>query len=80
MNSNIEEFIYGVIAITVGIIFTVSLIVGFVFAVRQYERLQCNRLSQTASVATRFDNINGCYVKVNGRFIPRENWRGEYQQ
>lgn len=40
----------------------------------------CNRLQATTGINTRYDLLNGCYVEVNGRFIPQENWRGEYQQ
>lgn len=43
-------------------------------------RLDCNRLETNTGIETRYDLINGCLIKVNDRFVPQDNWRGEYQQ
>ena len=42
------------------------------------ERAECNRIDSNGT-NTEFRAIGGCYVEVNGRLIPKESWRGEYE-
>lgn len=43
-------------------------------------RYSCGKLSQSTGIETRYVLLGGgCLVKVNDRFIPKENWRGEYE-
>lgn len=44
------------------------------------ERAKCNRISSDSNIKTSYRLLGGCYVEVNGRMIPKENWRGEYEQ
>lgn len=44
------------------------------------DRASCNRISSDSRIKTEYRLIGGCYVEVNNRLIPKENWRGEYQQ
>lgn len=60
--------------ITIGII---SLIVAGAYFVA---RAECNRVASDSNIKTSYRFIGGCYVEVNGRMIPKENWRGEYEQ
>lgn len=41
---------------------------------------QCNAI-RINGIESRYQGvIEGCYVKVDGRFIPKDNWRGEYEK
>lgn len=64
--------VIGGIAIFLGVMF------GADYFVSKYS---CNKLEQNTGIETKYVWFGGgCLVKVNDRFIPRENWRGEYQQ
>lgn len=39
--------------------------------------LQCDEVEQTTGRKTQFRLISGCYVQVEGRWIPQDSWRGE---
>lgn len=77
MNKFLENVaIVLIIAILVTLI--VSAIVGLTYGIEKYS---CNRLEANTGIETKYAFIGGgCLVKVNDRYIPRENWRGEYQQ
>ena len=63
-------------------IMIILLVVAFtIWATVSINRFSCGRLSQSTNIETRYSVFGGgCLVKVNDRFIPRENWRGEYEQ
>lgn len=44
------------------------------------ERRQCNSI-RYSGIETQYRGMldGGCFIKVNDRFIPKENWRGEYE-
>ena len=64
-----------------GTVVTVLFIVGLVYMGVKIDTFSCNRLEQTTGIETKYEWLGGgCLIKVNDRFIPQENWRGEYQQ
>lgn len=56
------------------------LLAMFVTGLLGISRYQCNQVGDMSGKPTEYKLIGGCYVEVNGRFIPEENWRGEYEQ
>lgn len=44
------------------------------------DKAGCNRIASDSNINTEYRLIGGCYVEVNGRMIPKDNWRGEYEQ
>lgn len=44
-----------------------------------FDRYLCNRLETNIETETKWDLFNGCFIKVNDRFIPQESWKGEQQ-
>ncbi len=38
---------------------------------------KCDELTDVSNRPTKWKLISGCYVKVEGRWIPRDSWRGE---
>lgn len=62
----------------IGLVLFIVLLFGGVY---QTSKFECNRLETNTGIETKYAFMGGgCLVKVNDRFIPRENWRGEYQQ
>lgn len=43
-------------------------------------KIGCDDLGDNSAVKTKYSWISGCYVHVDGRWIPRDSWRGEYEQ
>jgi hypothetical protein len=37
--------------------------------------LSCSSLRQEAGVQTKYTVLNGCFVKINGKWIPENRWR-----
>ena len=64
------------------LIMIIMLILAFtILADVGVSRFSCGRLSQSTNIETRYSVFGGgCLVKVNDRFIPQENWRGEYEK
>lgn len=64
-----------------GVVITVLFIVLLTGAIYQIDKYSCNKLEKNTGIETKYSFLGGaCLVKVNDRFIPRENWRGEYEQ
>ena len=60
--------LFSVLVLTFGLIYQVG-------------KFSCNKLETNTGIETKYSYFGGgCLVKVNNRFIPQENWRGEYQQ
>ena len=41
---------------------------------------QCRDLESSTGRYTEWTLWNGCLVEVNDKLVPRDNWRGEYEQ
>lgn len=63
---------------TLIILFLVFIFGGLIY----FDKRQCNSIGRYSNIATQYRGLldGGCYVEVNGRFIPKENWRGEYER
>lgn len=73
MSSDAKDiFISGTI-----IVAFIVLVLGGMFAIGKYN---CNQVNEMSGKETRFKALGGCYVKVNNQFIPKDNWRGEYER
>lgn len=58
-----------------------AMILGFaIFGVSMLGKVDCDKLQSMSGKDTKYSLIGGCYVEVNGKFIPRDNWRGEYEK
>lgn len=67
--------------IGVRVLFATMLIVLYFCGAAWIGSTRCNTLEYTSGINTRYTGIfTGCYVKVNGKYIPQDNWRGEYEQ
>ena len=60
----------------------VLIVIGLVIGIPAYlvDKAQCNRIASDSNINTEYRLIGGCYVEVNGRMIPKDNWRGESEQ
>lgn len=73
-----DEILGFVLAIVGLTILIILLALGIAIPTNNYA---CNKLEQSTGIETKYVFMGGgCLVKVNDRFIPQENWRGEYQQ
>lgn len=59
---------------------TVGLIVILFGGAMACSELTCEDLGDNSDVKTKYSWVSGCYVRVDGRWIPRDSWRGEYEQ
>jgi len=67
------------VAIALGII-TITFLIALFGGAYLLGRAECNRINSDSGIRTSYRLPGGCYVEVNGRMIPKENWRGEYEQ
>lgn len=65
---------------TIPVIGVIILIVAILFGGGAWSNYRCNQLEDLSGKKTEWRLGAGCYVEVNGRLIPQENWRGEYEQ
>lgn len=65
-----------------GFVIATILLTALIFsAAYQIDKYSCTKLHENTGIETKYSFFGGsCLVKVNDRFIPQENWRGEYQQ
>lgn len=71
------------IVISVIILAIFTGIMSFVYALGNYlGHRECNSVYTTTSREVRWTSVmdGGCYVKVNDKFVPLDNWRGEFDQ
>ncbi len=60
--------------------FTFAIPLFFVMTfIRGCDAVACVDLRSQTDVETNFSWFSGCYVKVGGRWIPEDSWRGEYE-
>ncbi len=62
--------------------YTVCLLVAAAFfcaAVWWLPAARCNEVHELTGKQTEWRLISGCYVKVDGRWIPMDAWRGEQE-
>lgn len=45
-----------------------------------YAAAVCSELGEMTQRRTEYRILSGCYIEVDGRFIHRDSWRGEYDQ
>lgn len=62
------EVVVGLLMVT----FAMLLVVG---SLRGCEAWTCDDMGRTAEVETKFDWLTGCYVKINGHWVPSSRWR-----
>lgn len=62
-------FAAGVVVLVVGIC---AMAIGFTSAA-------CSEMGERANRDTSYSWLSGCFVEVNGRMIPADSWRGEYE-
>lgn len=72
----------GEMALLGAILVAVLVVIGLVVGIPTYlvDKAQCNRIASDSNINTDYRFIGGCYLEVNGRMIPKDNWRGEYEQ
>jgi hypothetical protein len=42
--------------------------------------VECLDLDSQTPYKTKFSVLSGCYVEVDGRWVPRDSWRGEQEK
>ena len=58
-----------------------AIFIGVATVIISLEKIGCSRLSEATNIETKYVVLGGdCLVKVNDRYIPRDNWKGEFQQ
>lgn len=63
-----------------GIITTIILIGFILIGAKACSEFKCEDIESNSGIKTKFSWWTGCYVKVQGRWIPKDSWRGEYEQ
>jgi len=43
--------------------------------VKTFNKYRCKNTAQIMGFEYRYSNVSGCFVKVNGEFIPADNYR-----
>ena len=66
--------------ITLVIVAGLGLIVLMVVGLNYTDKRSCNAIEKRGTPSEYLGLIEGCYVEVNGKLIPRDNWRGEYER
>jgi hypothetical protein len=61
------------------LIFTIVFVAILMLGWRGCEAIQCDEVGDATGKPTQFRFISGCYVKVDGRWVPRDSWRGEQE-
>lgn len=73
-----KEYILIALAV-MGIVIVGALVLGTPLVL--LEKYSCSQLEKNIDRNTEYHIIGGgCLVEVNGRMIPRDNWRGEYER
>lgn len=70
--------ILGLVAVGVSIVIAFMLfVVAGVALFTPLAATSCNKLEPDTGIETKYKFWTGCLVKVNDRYIPLDNWRGE---
>lgn len=49
------------------------------WAALSFSRYQCADIGERSGRRTEWGIVSGCFIEVNGRMIPKDSWRGEYE-
>jgi hypothetical protein len=71
--------------VLVPMLFTVTMVALLALGIRvayALEERSCNMIEKNGGPATEWKGAfnGGCYIRINDQWIPRDNWRGEYQR
>ena len=69
-----EPLISSTAWIAIFVIFTALLML---FAGYLFPAWKCDEINAVTGRKTQYRLISGCYVEVDGRWVPRDSWRGE---
>lgn len=61
----------GIIMIVISLAFIGVMMVG----IKGCEAYKCSELRGQAEIQTKWHLVNGCFVRVDGKWIPDERWR-----
>lgn len=62
-----------------GLVISLGALVVMLLGLRGCDAWQCSEVEATTGRSTQWRLISGCYVEVDGRWIPRDSWRGEQE-
>lgn len=60
-----------------GMVLLVAVLIGGKYWL---DSCSCDQLGEMTGKETKWRVLSGCYVKVDGRWIPRDSWRGEQER
>lgn len=65
--------------VAVSVVLVIALVIwGMLLATNESMSHECRKLAEISGHRTKYYGMgSGCYVDVNGRMIPVDNWRGE---
>lgn len=59
------------------LVFSIAIIVLMFLLGRAWSATSCTRLQGITGKETRYDWMNGCFVRFEGQWIPESKWRHE---
>lgn len=68
------------LGISAVIVFIIAILAAFVWGMItlrvHFDRTACEAIQKTSNIESKYVGYyEGCYVKIDGRFIPQDNWR-----
>lgn len=66
--------------LTVVLVGVAALLAAIIMIAIGMDHSACAQLAEVSGHKTQYYKLSGCYVRVNGRMIPKESWRGEKQK